>query len=103
MTRLKLIGWRAGAVFGLQLGALTWGTFALGLLSISTARHGLLLAWFCGQTVELGIAGAVAGSGLGGVRLRRLFGIVLLFVVLSVAVTATLQTLGVVPTVRLSS
>ncbi len=101
MTRLELAGWRAGAVFGLQLGALTWGAFALGLLSISTASHGLLLGWFCGQTVESGIAGAVVGSGLAGVRLRRLFGVVLLFVLLSVALTVALQTLGVVPTLRL--
>jgi hypothetical protein len=103
MTRLKLTGWRAGAIFGLQLGSLTWGALALGLASISTASYRLLLGWFIGQTLELAVAGTVVGSGLAGVRLRRLFGAVLLLVVLSVVATIVLQSLSVVPTTRLTS
>ena len=102
MIRLRLSGWRQGARFGLELGGLTWGAFALGLLSVSTASFALLVGWFIGQTLELAIAGAVVGSGLAGMRLRRLFGVVIVFVLLSVITTIILQSLGVVPTTRLS-
>ncbi len=102
MIRLKLAGWRQGALFGLELGGLTWGAFVLGLLSVSTASFSLLIGWFIGQTLELALAGAVIGSGLAGVRLRRLFGVVMIFVLLSVITTIILQSLGVVPTTRIS-
>jgi len=101
MTRLKLAGWRAGAVFGLKLGGLAWGSFLLGLLSISTASVSLLVGWFVGQTLEMAMAGAVVGSGLAGVRLRRLFGVVAVFVLLSVITIGLLQSSGVVPIVRM--
>lgn len=101
MLRLELAGGRQGALFGLKLGGLTWGAFVLGLLSISTASFSLLVGWFIGQTLELAIAGAVIGSGLAGVPLRRLFGVVILFVLLSVIATIILQSLGVVPTIRI--
>jgi hypothetical protein len=101
MIRLNLAGWRQGALFGLELGGLTWGAFLLGLGSISTASFPLLLGWFIGQTVELAIAGAVVGSGLAGMRFRRLFGVVIIFVLLSVIITIILQSLGVVPTTRI--
>ena len=101
MIRLKLTGWCAGAIFGLELGGLTWGSFVLGLLSISTASFSLLMGWFIGQTLEMALAGAVIGSGLAGVRLRRLFGLVIVFVLLLVITTIILQTLGVVPTTRI--
>jgi len=102
MTRLQLSGWRQGAFFGLKLGGLTWGAFVLGLLSISTASYSLLFGWFIGQTVELAIAGAVIGSGLAGMRLRRLFGMVTVFVLLSVITVLILQSLGLIPTTRIS-
>jgi len=102
MTRLQLSGWRQGAFFGLKLGGLTWGAFVLGLLSISTASYSLLFGWFIGQTVELAIAGAVIGSGLAGMRLRRLFGMVTVFVLLSVITVLILQSLGLILTTRIS-
>jgi hypothetical protein len=102
MRRLKLAGWRAGAVFGLELGGLAWGSFVLGLLSISTASLSLLLAWFIGQTLEMTIAGVVIGSGLAGMRLGRLLGVVLIGSLLAVGLTIVLQSLGVVPVIRLS-
>lgn len=98
MLRLNLTGWRKGALFGLQLGGLIWGSFMLGLISISTASFTLLLGWFIGQTLEMAIAGAVVGSGLAGVRLLRLFVIVTVFVLISVFTTIILQSLGIVPT-----
>jgi len=101
MIKLKLTGWRQGGLFGLELGGLTWSAFLLGLFSVSTASFSLLLGWFIGQTLELAIAGAVIGSGLAGKRLRHLFGIVLVFVFLSVIITIILQSLGVFPTTRI--
>jgi hypothetical protein len=103
MMRLKLAGWRQGAIFGLKLGGLIWGAFVLGLLSISTASFTLLMSWFIGQTMELAFAGAIIGSGLAGARLRRLLGIVMVFILLSVITTIILQSLGVGPTTRISS
>lgn len=102
MIRLKLAGWRRGALFGLELGGLMWGAFLLGLLSVSTASFSLLLGWFVGQTLELAIGGAVIGSGLAGMPLRWLFVAVLIFVVLSVITTIILQSFGLVPTTRIS-
>lgn len=101
MVRLKIVGWREGSGFGLKLGGLIWGVFVLGLLSISTADFALLAGWFFGQTLELGIAGAVAGSGLAGKSLTRLFATVLTFVLSSVIVTVVLQTLGLAPAARM--
>ena len=101
MIRLKLAGGRQGALFGLELGGLAWGAFILGLLSVSTASVSLLIGWFVGQTLELAIAGAVIGSGLAGMRLRRLLGVVIVFVLLSIVTTIILQSVGVVPTTRL--
>ena len=102
MIRLNLAGWRQGALFGLELGGLTWGAFVLGLASVSTASFSLLIGWFIGQTLELALAGAVVGNGLAGVRLWRLFGVVMVFVLLSVITTIILQALGVVTTTYIS-
>jgi hypothetical protein len=83
MIRLRIHGWRKGALFGTQLGLLAWGSLVLGLYSISTAAPLLLLGWWLGQTVELGFAGAVAGYGLAERKLGRLFLMVLGFVILA--------------------
>ena len=97
MARLGIQGWRQGAMFGLKLGALSWGALTLGLFSISTASPALLIGWFLGQTVELGIAGMVAGSGFAGARLGRLFLKVLAFVIGALVITVLLQSLGLAP------
>lgn len=80
-----------------------WSAFVLGLISISTASVPLLLGWLVGQTVELGIAGAVVGSGLGGRQLRWLLGATVGLLVLCASATILLQSFGVVPTTRLPS
>ncbi len=84
---------RAGAAFGLKLGALTWGALLLGLYSIATAPPLLLVAWFAGQTVEMGLAGAVVGAGIHAPRLRGLLGRVLLLVVVLAVTAIVLQNL----------
>lgn len=101
MVRLNRIGWQAGFGLGMKLGALLWGSLALGLFSVSTADAALLAGWFAGQTVELAIAGAVMGAGLAGERLGRLAARVLAFVVLMIVVTVALQSLGWAPAARL--
>jgi hypothetical protein len=101
MRRLELAGWRAGARIGLQLGGLMSGAFLLGLFSISTASLPLLMAWFVGQTLEMALAGAVIGSGLAGMRLRRLFALVVVLLLLCVVITIILQSTGLVPSARL--
>ena len=83
MVRLNIREWRKGALFGFQLGFLAWGSLILGLYSISTASPILLWAWFLGQTVELGVAGAVAGYGLAERKLGRLFWMVFIFAILA--------------------
>jgi tryptophan-rich sensory protein len=86
MVKLKVQDWQKGAIFGLQLGGLAWGSLILGLYSISTASPALLLGWFVGQTIELGIAGAVAGYGMAIRKLNRLFLKVFIFVIIAIVV-----------------
>lgn len=63
-VRLGVRGWTAGLRFGLAFGGVVWGALALGLASVTTAPPSLLLGWFLGQTAELGVVGAIVGSGL---------------------------------------
>ena len=84
-------------VFGLKVGALIWGALTLGLLSISTASPSLLLGWFLGQTMELGIAGMVLGSGLEADRLRSLLIKVVIFFVVTLVLAIILQNIGNFP------
>jgi hypothetical protein len=94
MVRLEIKGWKKGAIFGLQVGFLTWGSFSLGLYSISTVSPLLLTGWFLGQALELGIAGGVIGHGLEQSKLRRLFISVSIFVAVSVVLSVILQNVG---------
>ncbi len=100
MVKLGLSGWRKGLFFGILLGALAGATTMLGLYSISTAELSLLVGWFISQTVEMGLAGAVAGSGLAGQRLRTLFLRVVALVLFLVAVTIAMQSVGLAPTAQ---
>lgn len=97
MLRLGLSGWRQGAVFGLQVGALLGASLVLGLLSISTAESSLLVGWTIGQALEMGLAGTVIGSGLAGQRLRIILVRVLALVLLLAVVTIVLQSIGLAP------
>jgi hypothetical protein len=103
MLRLGLAGWRQGLSCGLLLGALIGGTALLGLLSISTAELSLLVGWFFSQTVGMGLAGAVAGSGLAGQRLRTLFLRVVALVSVLVVATIAMQSMGLAPVAQLGA
>ena len=97
MARLRLVGWRAGLGFGLKLGALIWGGITIGLFSISTAGAPLLAGWFLGKTVELGLAGAVAGGALTGRHIRRLSLKVAALILFLAIITIALQSFGLAP------
>jgi hypothetical protein len=94
-----LAGWWHGFVFGVVL----WGGLVLGLYSISTASIPLLVAWWVGQAVELGISGGVVGGLAAGISPRRMLLWVTLIVVALLVCTIVLQSLGVAPPMRLAS
>ncbi len=100
-SALHVKGCKRGLFFGLALGGSIWGALVLGLASITTADYGLLAGWFVGQTLEMGLAGAVIGSGLGGTRAKKLVGIVLLIGVVCAVVTVVLQSTGFAPVVQI--
>ena len=85
-AKLDIRDWRKGAFFGVKLGFLVWGSLILGLYSITTASPAILWGWFLGQTVELGIAGVVAGYGLAERKMGRLFLIVFIFAIVAIVV-----------------
>lgn len=97
MLKLGMAGWRSGLQFGLQLGLLVWGALVLGLASISTADLDLLTGWWLGQTIEMGIGGAVAGHGLQSERLGRLTLTVIGMVLFLILVAIAFQNLGLGP------
>ena len=98
---LQLAGTRPGFLFGLKLGTLIWGAFMMGLASISTASPSLIVGWFVGQTLEMGIGGAVAGYGLQRDRLMPLALRVGLMLLASIILTILLQSLGLAPSTKI--
>jgi hypothetical protein len=101
MRRLQVRGLRAGFRLGAVAGAIVWGALVLGLFSISTASARLLTGWWIGQTAELAFAGAVLGAAANRVPMKRIWGIVSVAVVVLVAVTVTLQSLGLAPAMKI--
>ena len=101
MGLLHIGGARDGFLFGLQLGVLIWGAEVLGLASVTTADPLLLAGWFAGQSIELAVAGALAGMALAGARLSRLFVIALLAALGFAVITVVLQSLGFAPAARI--
>ena len=102
LHRLGIRGAIAGLRYGAVAGAVVWGAFAVGLYSISTATVPLLAGWWVGQTVELGLAGAVLGAAANGVPLRRIWAVVIGAMVACAAGTIVLQSLGLAPPMKLS-
>ncbi len=100
LSQLGVRGAVRGFRHGAAAGAITWGAFAVGLYSISTATPALLAAWWAGQTVELGLAGAVLGVAATGVSLKRIWWIVAGVVAVCVAGTVVLQSLGLAPPMK---
>jgi hypothetical protein len=84
---------RDGVLIAGAFGAVVCGALVLGLWSISTADLGLLAGWLVGQTLELGLGGAVIGSILGGMRVRAVAWRVAALVVGAIS-AVVLQTIG---------
>jgi hypothetical protein len=101
IRRLGVRGATAGFRYGLAAGAIVWGALAVGLFSFSTMPLPLLSAWWIGQAIELGLAGAVLGAAAGGVRLKRIWLYVICCVVVFVAVTVFLQSAGMAPPMKI--
>lgn len=102
LLRLDIRGAGAGFRWGALAGLTVWGSLLLGLWSITTAPADLLLGWWVGQGLELGIAGAVLAAGLGGVSLRRIWAWVGVAVLVLGVVVVALQTMGFAPAMKLS-
>jgi len=100
MRRLGVRDARAGLRLGAGAGATVWGAFAVGLYSISTSPLALLLGWWIGQALELGLAGAVLGAAAGGTPVRTLWKRVLVAVVICIAATVALQATGLAPAMK---
>jgi hypothetical protein len=100
IRRLGVRGAVTGFHHGAAAGAVVWGALVTGLYSISTATGPLLVGWWIGQALELGLAGAVIGSSAAGARLGRVWALVALVVVGCLVTTVTLQTIGWAPTVK---
>lgn len=88
--------------FGLKLGGLIWGGFTLGLISISTVDPYLALAWFFGQTVGLGIGAVAIHIVSTASSLRRPVLVAFVWILIMIVATVLLQSLGIVPTLRIS-
>lgn len=93
VARLDLRGAAAGARLGVAGGFVVWGALCLGLWSITPAGVGLLVGWWVGQSVELGLAGAVLGAARAGATGRRLALRVCAAVVALIVATVVLQNL----------
>jgi hypothetical protein len=100
LRRLEITGMVAGFRYGAIAGAVVWGALAVGLFSISTATLTLLAGWWIGQTVELGLAGAVLGAAANRAPLKRIWVIVAVSVAVLVAATIALQSLGLAPPMK---
>lgn len=102
LRRLGVRGTIAGLRFGAAAGAVVWGAFVLGLYSISTVTRPLLTGWWIGQTIELGLAGAVLGAAANGVPLKRIWIVVAIAVIACLAATIVLQSLGLAPAMKIA-
>ncbi|MGZ9275340.1 MAG: hypothetical protein ACXW34_11435 [Nitrospira sp.] len=102
LRRLGVRGAADGFRHGSSVGAVIWGAFTVGLYSISTAPLPLLAGWWIGQTVELGLAGAVLGAAGSGVPLRRIWSLVAIAVVFCFVATVVMQSLGLAPAMRIA-
>jgi len=95
LVRAGVRGWWAGLRAGCLVGVLLAGAFALGPLWMIRASVPKVTGWFLGQATELGIAGAVLGSGLAGEAFPKLLLKTVGFVALLLVIAAGLVELDV--------
>lgn len=97
MLQLKIVGSKAGALFGIKIGSFLSASMVLGMASGFPIKFPLLVAWFFGGIAQYAVVAAVLGSGLGGARLGRLSLKVIGLVIMLFVITIILQTLGIAP------
>jgi hypothetical protein len=102
LDRLRVRGAMDGLRYGSTAGAIVWGALVIGLYSITTAPVSLLAGWWVGQTLELGLAGAMLGAAAAGLPARRMWSIVAVVVFGCIVVTVGLQSLGLAPAMRIA-
>lgn len=59
--RINVTDFYHGFLVGLLFGVAIWGSLLLGLYSITTIDAELAIAWFVGQSFELGVSGGLIG------------------------------------------
>ena len=101
VVNLNPVSTISAARTGLLLGLLVSGGTLLGVISISTIGSSLALAWSLSQTIQFIIGAVVVAEASKASSLRRITAKVVIFVVLSFLVTIALQSLGLVPTIRI--
>lgn len=89
-----------GFRLGLAVGMVLWAIWVLGLYSIARVEADLLLGWWLGQAVELGLAGSVLGAAAAGVTRKRLYLRVAAAMGGLVVVTLALQVAGWAPPMK---
>jgi hypothetical protein len=100
VRRLGVRGALDGMRLGLFSGLVVWGALCAGLWSITRMEGDLLVGWWLGQAVELGLAGAVLGAAHAGISRRALAAKVAAAVALLVVATVALQVLGLAPPMK---
>jgi hypothetical protein len=95
MVRLRISGWKQGALFGLQIGSFLSSSFVLGVASAFPVKPAVLTAMLFGSIAQCAIATGVIGSGLGGARLGRLFLKLTAFLIIVLIAYFIMQALGV--------
>lgn len=100
--RINVHGALAGFRHGAVAGGVVWGALAIGLYSISTAELSLLVGWWAGQTVELGLAGSVLGAAGSGISSKRIWTLVVVAVMVCAIATIAVQSLGLAPAMKIS-
>ena len=94
IVRLDIQTGRDGAIFGGKLGFLLGSSMLIGMLSIYVIPWRLLLGSGFAQIMEMAVAGAVIGSGVGAENTRTILFRVVAFVIFLLFLTIAMQNLG---------
>jgi hypothetical protein len=100
ISRLTIVGWKQGALFGLKLGGFLSISLVLGLACEFPIKPSLLLAWFFDTWTQSIAAAAVIGGGLSSDRPGRLSLMVVGVVILMAIATIVMQNLGFAPAMQ---
>ena len=97
LSKVGINEWKKGVLFGIKIGGLLAVASILGLYSILRIDLDMLIVWQLGYMIEFGITGGIIGAAKSGISLKKLLLGVVIFIVLMVILTITLQILGFAP------